>query len=269
MFLNLQQYHTEDCLIAAVMSAPAIDLRWEHRVVWTTQDGSGAVVGVETPGGLQRLRGSYILACDGARSSMRKLLGLGFPGTTYPDRFLIADVRAELAAPKEPRFFFDHPTNPGSTILIHPQPDNVWRIDWQLGSDVGIAAECIPAAVRGRIVALIGDVPYELVWLSSYRFHQRQLDRLRHGRVFFLGDAAHLMAPFGARGSNSAIHDVKTSDGNSPWCCRTKHRSRCSIPTRWNAGPPSVATSSSPTRPCGSWLPVPARSDCAVARFSP
>lgn len=208
-FLNLQQYYTEDCLIRSVGSAPEIDLRWQHRVVGVAQDGAGVVVDTQTPDGLVRLRGSYILACDGARSTMRKLLGLDFPGSTYDDVFLIADIKADLSLVPEPRFFFDHSTNPGSTILIHPQPDGVWRIDWQLGREVDIAAECAPDAVGRRIRGVIGDVPFNVVWLSHYHFHQRLLDRLRSGRTFFLGDAAHLVAPFGARGLNSAIHDVE------------------------------------------------------------
>jgi 3-(3-hydroxy-phenyl)propionate hydroxylase len=208
-FLNLQQYRTEDHLIRRVASEPLIHLRWQHQVVGVAQDESGVLLEVMAPSGPVRLRGSYVLACDGARSSMRKLLRLAFSGTTYPDRFLIADIRARLPLAPEPRFFFDHPTNPGSTILIHPQPDGIWRIDWQLGAAVDIIAERAPEAVHHRIRSLIGEIPYELVWLSDYRFHQRQLDRLRHDRVFFLGDAAHLVAPFGARGLNSAIHDVE------------------------------------------------------------
>jgi 2-polyprenyl-6-methoxyphenol hydroxylase-like FAD-dependent oxidoreductase len=208
-FLNLQQYQTEDCLIRSVESAVEIDLRWQHRVVGVAQDGAGVLVDTQTPAGPVRLRGSYVLACDGARSALRKLLGLDFPGSTYDDVFLIADIRADLSLVPEPRFFFDHPTNPGSTILIHPQPDGVWRIDWQLGRGVDIAAECAPGALGRRIRGVIGDVPYDLVWLSHYRFHQRLLDRLRSGRIFFLGDAAHLVSPFGARGLNSAIHDVE------------------------------------------------------------
>ncbi|HSV66449.1 MAG TPA: FAD-dependent monooxygenase [Mycobacteriales bacterium] len=219
-FLNLQQYSTENCLIRRARSVGTIDLRWEHRVVGVAQDESGVVVEAETPGGPVRLRGHYVLACDGARSSMRKLLGLDFPGTTYQDRFLIADIRAELPLPPEPRFFFDHPTNPGSTVLLHPQPGGVWRIDWQLGSAVDIAAERAPQALARRIQGIIGDVPYELVWLSDYRFHQRLLDRLRHGRIFFLGDAAHLVAPFGARGLNSAIHDVENLGWKLAWVLR-------------------------------------------------
>jgi 3-(3-hydroxy-phenyl)propionate hydroxylase len=208
-FLNLPQFQLEECLVARVHEVPETELQWEHRVVGLTQDSGGVTVDTVTPGGPVQYRGSYVLACDGARSAARKMLGLEFPGTTYADRFLIADIRADLPFPPEPRFFFDHPTNPGSTILVHPQPDGVWRIDWQLRGSVDAASDREPEALDRRIRGVIGDVPYELVWLSDYRFHQRLLDRLRHGRVFFLGDAAHLVAPFGARGMNGAIHDVE------------------------------------------------------------
>jgi 3-(3-hydroxy-phenyl)propionate hydroxylase len=219
-FVNLPQYRTEDCLIRAAQSAPLIDLRWQHRVIGIDQDPLGVSLQVDTPAGLARVRGTYVLACDGARSSLRKLLGLEFRGRTYPDRFLIADIRAQLPFSPEPRFFFNHPTNPGSTILIHPQPHGVWRIDWQLGKVSDIAAHRSPAALDRRIRGLLGDVAYELVWLSDYRFHQRLLDRLRHGRIFFLGDAAHLVAPFGARGMNSAIHDVENLGWKLAWVLR-------------------------------------------------
>jgi 2-polyprenyl-6-methoxyphenol hydroxylase-like FAD-dependent oxidoreductase len=219
-FLNLPQYRTEDCLIRAAQSTPLIDLRWQHRVIGVDQDLGSVGLQVQTPTGLAQIQGAYVLACDGARSALRKLLGLEFRGHTYSDRFLIADIRAELPFPPEPRFFFDHPTNPGSTILIHPQPHGVWRIDWQLGTVSDIAAHRRPAALERRIRGLLGDVPYELVWLSDYRFHQRLLDRLRHGRIFFVGDAAHLVAPFGARGMNSAIHDVENLAWKLAWVLR-------------------------------------------------
>jgi 2-polyprenyl-6-methoxyphenol hydroxylase-like FAD-dependent oxidoreductase len=208
-FLNLSQHDTERYLLEALARSPQIDLRWQHTLVGLRQDRDGVTITAQTPAGLTSIRGRYLLACDGARSATRKLLGLDFPGTTYPDRFLIADIRAKLPFPAEPRFFFDHPANPGHNVLIHPQPDHVWRIDWQLSGDAVVEDERSPEAMDERIRALIGDTPYELVWLSDYRFHQRLLRRLRHGRVFFLGDAAHLVSPFGARGMNGAIHDVE------------------------------------------------------------
>ena len=208
-FINIQQFYVEQYLVDRIQSNPLIDLRWDHKVTGLSQDVHGVTLEVETPSGPARFTGRYVLACDGARSTVRKLLGLDFPGRTHRDRFLIADIRADLKSPPEPRFYFDHPTNPGYTVLIHPQPDGVWRIDWQVDAQNGVADERSPERMDRRIRALIGDLPYEIVWLSEYRFHQRLLDRFRHGRVFFAGDSAHLVAPFGARGMNSAIQDVE------------------------------------------------------------
>ncbi|MEW5872770.1 MAG: FAD-dependent monooxygenase [Chloroflexota bacterium] len=208
-FFNLQQYYVERYLLDCVQASPAIDLRLDHRLVGIRQGEQTVSLEVETPAGRIQIEAQYVLACDGAHSSLRKLLNLEFPGATHDDYFLIADIRAALDFPHEPRFFFDHPTNPGQTILIHPQPDGVWRIDWQVGAQSEVEAERSPEKMDRRIRALIGETPYEIVWLSAYRFHQRLLRQLRHGRVFFLGDAAHLVAPFGARGLNSAVQDVE------------------------------------------------------------
>ncbi len=208
-FFNLQQFYVEQFLLDQIEANPLIELKWDHKVVGFEQDESGAALDVETATGSTRFRGPYALACDGARSTMRKLLNLYFPGRTFSDRFLIADIRADLGYAREPKFYFNHPSHPGPSVLIHPQPDGVWRIDWQVGTNVDIKAERSPEVMDKRIRALIGDIPYEIVWLSDYRFHQRLLDRFRHGRVFFAGDAAHLVAPFGARGLNSAVQDVE------------------------------------------------------------
>ena len=207
-FFNLQQSYVERYLLDRIEATPLVTVCWDHKVTGCRQEPGLVALRVTTPTGEQEFTGQYALACDGARSSMRKLLNLPFPGVTHHDHFLIADIRANLPPIPEPRFYFDHPANPGQTTLIHPQPDGVWRIDWQVGQEVRIEAEREPGRMDRRIRALIGDLPYEIVWLSDYRFHQRLLDRFRHGQVFFLGDAAHLVAPFGARGMNSAVADV-------------------------------------------------------------
>lgn len=208
-YINLPQADVERHLLEKIEANPLIDLRWDNKVIGFSQAADFARLDVETPQGTLSLSALYILACDGARSTMRKLLNIDFPGRTFNDYFLIADIKADLDFPHEPRFFFDHSTNPGKTVLIHPQPEGIWRIDWQIGAGANTMLETAPEKMDRRIHALIGDTPYETVWLSAYRFHQRLLERFQHGRVFFAGDAAHLVAPFGARGMNSAIQDVE------------------------------------------------------------
>ena len=200
-FVNLQQTHTERVLLAHVEG-----VRFASRITALRQDGDQ--VRLTTEDG--EVEASYVVACDGTRSTVRRLLGLEFPGRSYHDRFLIADVRAELPrfARNERRFFFDPPSNPGRQILVHPQPDGEWRIDWQVPPETDAEAERSSGALDGRIRALAGDVPYELMWLTAYRFHQRLAPRFRVGRVFLAGDAAHEMSVFGARGLNSGVEDA-------------------------------------------------------------
>jgi 3-(3-hydroxy-phenyl)propionate hydroxylase len=205
-FLNLQQTYVEKYLYELVEPNPLIDVRWESEVTGLAQD--DAAVTLTLRGG-ERLSGAYAVGCDGAHSTVRRLAGVEFPGRSFNDRFLIADIRAELSFPNERRFFFDPPHNPGRQVLIHPQPDNEWRIDWQVPSETDPVAERESDRLDQRLRAIIGNTPYELVWLTAYRFHERIARHFRTSRVFLAGDAAHLFSVFGARGMNSGIEDAR------------------------------------------------------------
>jgi len=206
-FVNLQQTYTEAALLDEAARTPMVALRWGARVSDLRQDREGVTVVVA---GGNEVRGSYVVGCDGARSTLRDLLGVGFPGRTHHDRFLIADVRAAMPFPRdERRFFFDPPQNPGRTMLVHPQPDDEWRIDWQVPGDTDAEEERRSGRLHERIRRVVGHGDYyELAWLTAYRFHQRVADRWRVGRALLAGDAAHLFSPFGARGLNSGVEDA-------------------------------------------------------------
>jgi 3-(3-hydroxy-phenyl)propionate hydroxylase len=209
-FVNTPQSIVELLLEDAVAAEPLVELRWGHEVTGVAHDPDG--VEVSTPHGA--FRGSHLIAADGARSSVRELLGLPFDGMSFPDKFLIADIRAELGFPvPERRFFFDPVWNPGRQVLLHPQPGGVWRIDWQVPADFDIEVELRGGGLDKRIRAVVGEKAYDIVWLSVYRFHQRRVPSMRVGRVLLAGDAAHAMSPFGARGLNSGIADAD----NAAW----------------------------------------------------
>lgn len=207
-FVNISQYRIEQVLLARVLADPLCEVRWSHRVTDLEQDDDGALVCADTPDGAVRLRCRYVVACDGVRSPLRAALGVDWSGYSHKDRFLITDIRARLPLARERHFHYDPSFNRGRQVVMHPQPDDIWRIDWQLPPDADIDAERRSGAFDARVRAVIGDIPYEVDWLSTYRFHQRVVERFRVGRVFFAGDAAHALPPYGSRGMNSGIQDA-------------------------------------------------------------
>jgi 3-(3-hydroxy-phenyl)propionate hydroxylase len=209
-FINLQQYYVEGFLVERALALPNIELRWKNKVTGLTQDADGVTLTVETPDGAYIQRAQYVVAADGSRSAVRRMMGLEARGQTFKDRFLIADVRMEAPFPSERWFWFDPPFHPNQSVLLHHQPDNVWRIDFQLGWDADPVAERQPERVIPRVRALLGEgVDFELEWVSVYTFSCERMDRFRHGRVLFIGDAAHRVSPFGARGANSGLQDAE------------------------------------------------------------
>jgi 3-(3-hydroxy-phenyl)propionate hydroxylase len=215
--VNLQQYHVEQLLVQRALALPLIDLRWLHKVTGVSHDEAGASLHISTQDGPYTLRTDWLIVADGARSPMRRMLGLDIAGKVFQDRFLIADVllSEELFAAEntERRFWFNPPFHPEQSALMHREADGVWRIDFQLGWDVDPELEKQPERVKPRIRAMLDQqgfshVKFELEWVSVYTFQCRRMEKFRHGRVLFVGDAAHQVSPFGARGANSGVQDV-------------------------------------------------------------
>ena len=207
--VNLQQYYLEDYLVARARQLPNLEMRFKNNVISVEQDDAQATVRVETPDGAYTLTTDWLVAADGARSPIRTMLGLDIEGKIFMDRFLIADVVMKADYPAERWFWFDPPFHRNQSVLLHKQADNVWRIDFQLGWDADPEAEKKPENVIPRIQAMLGDErEFELEWVSVYTFQCRRMGRFNHNRVLFVGDAAHQVSPFGARGANSGIQDT-------------------------------------------------------------
>ena len=222
--VNIQQYCIEDYAHQAAMNAPArVEAEWGSRVaaVRAMQDGVEADV-VSTTSGSETdaprtLRADWLVACDGGRSTVREQLGLQLKGTQYDGKYVIVDIRQKTKRAVERLAWFDPPSNPGSTILMHRQPDDVWRIDYQIRDDEDPVEAVKPENVLPRVqshLAMIGEAePWEPLWISIYNAKCLSLDRYREGRIFFAGDAAHLVPIFGVRGLNSGLDDA----GNLAW----------------------------------------------------
>ena len=208
-FINLQQYYVEQYLVERCADFPdLIDLRWKNKVVGVKQLDDCAELQVCTAEGKYALQATYILACDGARSPVRSMLGLSFEGIQFDERFLIADIEMKAGFPSERWFWFEPPFHSGQSALLHKQPDDIYRVDLQLGPDADLEEESKPEKVVPRIKAMMGDRFFELDWVSIYSFQCARLDRFVHDRIIFAGDSAHVVSPFGARGGNGGIQDV-------------------------------------------------------------
>jgi 3-(3-hydroxy-phenyl)propionate hydroxylase len=212
-FVNLQQYYLEYHLVERVRALQAegkvIEIRGNNKLTSLQQNADHTILTVTTPEGDYKLEADWVIACDGAASPTRSMMGLDFVGRVFEDNFLIADVKMDAPFPTERWFWFDPPFNRGQSALLHKQPDNVWRIDLQLGWDIDKELEKKPERVIPRLKAMLGnDVNFTLEWVSIYTFQCRRMEKFRHGRVLFAGDSAHQVSPFGARGANSGLQDV-------------------------------------------------------------
>lgn len=208
-FVNLQQYYFEEYLVDAVHENRWIDLRWEEEMVDFEQDEDKVSMTIKTPEGNYQIEAEYMLACDGVRSPTRKKLGVPYEGEEFEENFLIADITMENDFPTERWFWFDPPFNRGYSALLHKQPDDVWRIDLQLGWDIDKEEELDPERIKGRLRQMLGEeMKFELEWTSIYQFRCMRMPKFVHNRIIFAGDSAHLVSPFGARGANSGVQDI-------------------------------------------------------------
>jgi len=216
--VNIQQYYVEEFAHQAMQRHPDLaKLVWSARVTDVQPGPDGVSVEVEADGARQTVRADWLVACDGGRSTVREAMGLKLEGMQYEGRYVIVDIEQESQRPIERLAWFDPPSNPGSTLLMHRQPGNVWRVDYQIRDDEDPDEAVKPENVLPRVQShldMIGETaPWEPLWISIYNAKCLTLDRYRHGRVLFAGDAGHLVPIFGVRGLNSGLDDA----GNLAW----------------------------------------------------
>ncbi|WP_025138140.1 FAD-dependent monooxygenase [Achromobacter sp. DH1f] len=216
--INLQQYYIEQFLLDAIAAVNAqhpgrVDIRWASKITACTPAADGVAVRIGNALGSYAAQAGWLVACDGGQSFIRSSLGLELAGTGYQGRYAIVDIELASSYPTERRAWFDPPWARGTTILMHRQPDDIWRIDFQLAGSVDAAQAMQPEQIQRFVQTHLdaigeGHLPWTPVWSSIYRAGAMTLDAYRHGRVLFAGNAAHAMPIFGVRGLNSGFDDA-------------------------------------------------------------
>ncbi len=208
---NLQQNIFEELLVRRA-EALGIEIRWRSKVVGVRQKDGLVELDIDTPEDVYTLRSRYVVASDGARSELRRLMGLKLNGESHEGRYLIADIKMASTYPTERRAWFDPASNPGKSVLVHKMARDIWRVDYALDPEDDEETEMQEDRVKARIgrhLDYIGEkTPWTLDWIRLYKAHCLCLDDYRQGNVFFIGDAAHLVPIFGVRGMNSSMADA-------------------------------------------------------------
>lgn len=208
-FINLQQFYLEWFMVDRITELGGIDLRWHSKVIGYEQKDDHAVIKVETPAGRYTLEADWVCDCSGVNSFVRDSLKIGMQQARGIDRWCISDVRFKEKLPVERWTWVEAPFNDNRAVWQHLMADDVWRMDFQMGPDTDLEYVSRHEVAAERIRRQLGaDVEFELVWVGPYSYRAQLIEKLREGRTFFLGDSAHAMSPFGARGGNSGIQDA-------------------------------------------------------------
>ena len=205
-FLSTGQHVLAECILRQLVPLPNVQVRWNTRVESFMQDARGVNVTVSTPAGAQELHADWFIGTDGARSTVRQILGLPFEGFTWPDRFIANNIR----------FPFDQYGFAPNNMLHHPidwavvartGPEGIWRVTY--GEDPNLSYEETRRRIPEHLKRILpSDEPYEIVASAPYRVHERTCPRYNVGRVILAGDAAHACNPCGGMGLTSGAFDA-------------------------------------------------------------
>ncbi len=206
--VQCEQWKLMRFLEAELKKLAGADLRFGHEVTGVTQDEDGVTVTAQTADGPVKVSGRYAVAADGARSAMRRSLGVEFDGFTYPELFLIASTDFPFENTLTDIAYVNYIADPNEWLVLLRVP-GLWRVlvpAPENASKEEMLSEPYLQAVLNRVVQR--DAPYQIAHRSLYPVHQRVAKSFRHGRVVLAGDAAHINNPLGGMGMNGGIQDA-------------------------------------------------------------
>ncbi|WP_127803443.1 FAD-dependent monooxygenase [Hydrogenophaga sp. NH-16] len=208
-FINIQQFYIEGFLVERIAELGHVDLRWQNRLTAFEQNADVATLTVETPAGSYVIEADHVIDATGSHSPLREWLQVPFTSKRGDDRWCIADVRFTKRPPVERHTWVEAPFNENRAVWQHLMADDVWRIDYQMAPDSDPAHVSRKDVVRERLARQFGpDTEVEIVWVGPYAYRSECVHRMREGRVFFMGDSAKVVSPFGARGGNTGVADA-------------------------------------------------------------
>ncbi|GGT43792.1 FAD-dependent monooxygenase [Streptomyces purpureus] len=208
--LHIPQHALSRGLRDAIATEDLIQIVPDSRLDSIEQDDRGVTAHTRGPGA-NWWRGSHLVGCDGARSTVRKLLGIRFPGRTAVERHAVAALRTELPWPDEAVLHRQPPwRGAGEEITARPLPDGAWRIDWLLPARGELVTpDALVSRIRDTLAGWCGETPpYELIDTGVHTLHHRLARRWRDGRVLLAGDAAHLLGAVGTQGLDEGLRDI-------------------------------------------------------------
>jgi 3-(3-hydroxy-phenyl)propionate hydroxylase len=184
-------------------------LRWCNKVVGFSQTDASARLDIQTPAGRYAIHANHVIDASGSHTPFHAWVGATMDSKRGDDRWCIADVRFKHQPPTERHTWIEAPFNDNRAVWQHLMADDVWRIDYQMAPDADPLYVSREDVVRERLAKQFGsDVACEIVWVGPYAYKSQCLHHLHHGRVFFIGDTAKVVSPFGARGGNTGIADA-------------------------------------------------------------
>ena len=212
-FVNIQQFYNEGYLVERIEELGHAQIRWGNRVTSFEIKNEIATFSIATNSGQYCATANFIVDATGSRSPFHDWLNIKKTSKKGDDRWCIADVRFDTHPPKERHTWIEAPFNDNRAVWQHLMADDVWRIDYQMAPDADAAYVSREDVVRERLAKQFGKkTKVNIVWVGPYAYRSECVDRMSatvgKSEVFFIGDSAKVVSPFGARGGNTGISDA-------------------------------------------------------------